>query len=288
MQKNKRKKPITWPSHKSRPKSKDGSLHFLLPQAIVDSSDSAQCFIKCLSRIEYLSAERTGPRDAYPIDNISEHPSVGINGEKTPWVLSEFSQKEPLAGLLMRDETPTLQRQAEAWMRCFFPGTRIEIVQVSKTNLVTLGLRMNDAEDFHRPQNVGYGLTHILPIITACLCSSPGNVLLIENPEAHLHPSGQSLMGQFLGQAAASGLQILVETHSDHIVNGIRKAVKNQIIDHKDVAIQFFSNDKKVQVSSLMIDQTGSLDKWPKGFFDQIDLDTTALIDWGEDDLLPK
>ncbi len=285
---NKTKKRSFWRSREFIPGSEDLRLHYLLPQELIDASGNARKFSTALSELEYLCAERTGPREAYSIENFAQHPNVGVNGEKTPWVLYEFADKKPLDGLILVDTTPTLQRQTEAWMRRFFPGTRLEITQVPKTNLVTLGLRMSDEEDFHRPQNVGYGLTHILPIITACLSSSIGSILLIENPEAHLHPSGQSLMGQFLGQAVASGLQIIVETHSDHIVNGVRKAVKNQIINHNNVSVQFFSNDKKARVVSLLVDQKGSLDKWPKGFFDQIDIDTSTLIDWDDNGLLPK
>jgi predicted ATPase len=146
--------------------------------------------------------------------------------------------------------------------------------------LVTLGLRMADQEEFRRPQNVGYGITHILPILTACLTASPGSILLIENPEAHLHPSGQSLMGAFLAKTAANGVQVVVESHSDHILNGIRIAVKNELINQNDVAIHFFTSVLETQVMSPLIDRNGNLDKWPQGFFDQIDIDTTTLLGW--------
>jgi predicted ATPase len=119
-----------------------------------------------------------------------------------------------------------------------------------------------------------------LPIITACLASSKDRVLLIENPEAHLHPSGQSLMGTFIAQAVSAGVQIIVETHSDHVLNGVRKAVKNHILSRDKVAIHFFSPSVKDQVISPLIDQRGNLDAWPQGFFDQFDIDTSSLIGW--------
>src|SRR5260221_6265573 len=107
-------------------------------------------------------------------------------------------------------------------------------------NLLTLGIRPNDATDRLRPQNVGYGLSHVLPILTACLGAQTGALLLIENPESHLHPSGQSAMGEFLAQVASAGIQLIVETHSDHVLNGIRRAVKRGQLTPQDVAIHFF------------------------------------------------
>lgn len=125
-------------------------------------------------------------------------------------------------------------------MRLFFPGTSFEIKPVSNANLITIGIRTSDTTNFHRPQNVGYGLISVLPIFAACLGAKPGDLLLIENPEAHLSPSGQSEMGIFLARTAAAGIQVILETHSDHVLNGVRRAVKEKIIDEDRVAIHFF------------------------------------------------
>ena len=167
-------------------------------------------------------------------------------------------------------------------MRKFFPGTSIEVNPVDRTNLVTLGIRNSDSTDFHRPQNVGYGLTYVLPIITACLGTPTGNLIMVENPEAHLHPAGQSDIGEFLALTAKSGTQVILETHSDHVLNGIRKALKKERLKPNDVAIHFFlprdEEEKMPQVISPSINQDGDLDQWPTGFFDQFDKDLDFLI----------
>ena len=193
------------------------NIHYLLPKELEDNQD-AKFLTRALSDLQYLCAERTGPREAYYLGNSSEYPDVGVNGENTPWVLYQFAELIPLPGLLISNATKNLQRQVEAWMQDFFPGVQLEVIPVPRTNLVTLGLRMSDVESFHRPQNVGYGLTHILPILTAGLSGNNRSILLIENPEAHLHPRGQSLMGEFLARTAACGIQVIVETHSDHVL----------------------------------------------------------------------
>ena len=91
-------------------------------------------------------------------------------------------------------------------------------------------------------------------------------------------------MGQFLAEAAQSGVQIIVETHSDHVLNGIRRAVKSGVVDAEDVAIHFFRDRfaHESQVLSPVIDPTGNIDTWPHGFFDQFDKDLNYFAGWGE------
>ncbi len=261
-------------------------FHNFLPVDLEDNS-SAQALTSMLRNLQYLCAERMGPRDVYPASNSFTFPNVGVHGENTPWVLDQFSEMIPASKLLIAGATQTLQRQVEAWMQEFFPGAGLDIVTVPRANLVNLGLRMSDAESFHRPQNVGYGLTHVLPIITACLSGLQNNIILIENPEAHLHPRGQSLMGEFLSRVATCGIQIIVETHSDHVLNGARKSVKNGIIDHEQVAIHYFTQKEEARVISPLIDKNGTLDSWPEGFFDQFDVDTSSLIGWNDQNDVP-
>lgn len=71
----------------------------------------------------------------------------------------------------------------------------------------------------------------------------PGDMVLIENPESHLHPKGQSAIGRLLAATAANGVQIFCESHSDHIINGVRVAVKEGIIQQNQLAVYYFSRD---------------------------------------------
>jgi predicted ATPase len=168
-------------------------------------------------------------------------------------------------------------------MRTFFPGCALTVQQVPQANAVTLGLRTSDDTDFHRPIHVGFGLTQVLPIIIAALSASEGDILVIENPEVHLHPAGQSLMGQFLGLVARAGVQVILETHSDHILNGIRRAVKMGTLIPEQVAIHFFTpRDGDIsQVITPQLGANGNIDTWPTGFFDQFDIDMNYFAGWG-------
>ena len=105
---------------------------------------------------------------------------------------------------------------------------------------MTLGLRTSKGTSFHRPIHTGFGLTQVLPLLVAALSARLEDLLLVENPEVHLHPSGQAAMGEFLAEVAAAGVQVLAETHSDHVLNGVRRAVKKGILRPDDAALHFF------------------------------------------------
>lgn len=131
-----------------------------------------------------------------------------------------------------------------------------------------------------RATHTGFGLTYTLPIIAAALSLSKNGLLLIENPEAHLHPFSQSRIGAFLAMMAATGRQIFLETHSDHVINGIRLAIQKEILPHEKVFINFFQrriNDEKSEIIQIRPDKNGRLDRWPTGFLDQIENDLSQL-----------
>ena len=236
--------------------------------------------------LAYLTAERLGPREIYQFDDPQMTPVVGPRGEHAVSILSSNGGKDILPGLARDGSPPKLARQVDAWMADFFPGCVLGTHRVAGTNNITLGIRTSDDTDFHRPTNTGFGLTQVLPILVAALFARKEGLLLIENPEVHLHPAAQSKMGQFLAQAASAGVQMLIETHSDHILNGIRRAVKDETLPCDDVSLFYFKSRLEAdeqgleQVSSLIMDPKGNIDNWPSGFFDQFDKDMNYFVDW--------
>ena len=110
-----------------------------------------------------------------------------------------------------------------------------------------------------------------------------GHILVMDSREAHLHPLGQSRIGEFLSKMANSGVKVIIETHSDHILNGVRLSVNNRVISSDKVGIHFFeknNSDNKTRIVSPQIDSHGNLSEWPDGFFDQSDKDLGKLIGW--------
>ena len=260
-------------------------LHHLLPQGVPPMLSSPSLTNR-LRGLTYLTAERLGPREYYIFDDPQLTPVVGSQGEHAVSVLYSGRDIRVLDNLLVQGVPPTRFRQVEARMAHFFPDCVLEIGQVSRANAVTLGIRISSSTEFHRPIHTGFGLTQVLPIMVAALSANRDDLLLIENPEVHLHPAGQAAMGEFLAKVAAAGVQVMIETHSDHVLNGIRRAVKNHTLPSEDVALHFFRPRREEgrggdpQVQSLILDADGNIDSWPKGFFDQFDRDMNYFAGW--------
>jgi predicted ATPase len=252
--------------------------------------------LETIRSLTYICADRIGPRETYPASSSAQQVGVGARGEYTPWFINQYESLELPVTMCMDGVAPQLKRQVEAWLASFFPGAALEIERLQRTSLLTMRFRTNEATDFYRASNVGYGLSHVLPVLTACLGAvgfakrdaQLAPLVLVENPELHLHPAGQAAIGVFLARAAASGAQVVVETHSDHVLNGIRRAVKGidglPIVSPEQVALYFFQardpERQQPQVIAPKIDRHGNLDHWPAGFFDQFDKDVEALINW--------
>lgn len=136
-----------------------------------------------------------------------------------------------------------------------------------------------------RAENIGFGISYTLPIIVALLSAKPGALILLENPEAHLHPAGQAELAKLIAKVARNGVQVITETHSDHIINGIQLACKEfthneeKGIDNKHVKMYYFYNKEKhaSTVEEVVINNDGSLKQQPKGFFDQAENDLFNL-----------
>ena len=257
------------------------SLRYLLP---TDSGDGALSLAIRVRNLTYITAEREGPREIYTLEDQHSVEVVGPQGENAVSVLYRGRDDRIAEELIVQGTAPTLLHQVGARLAAFFPGCAVDVQQVSNANAVTLGIRTSADTRFLRPVHCGFGVTQILPIIVAALSASEGSILLIENPEVHLHPAGQALMGQFLTDVAHSGIQVIVETHSDHVLNGIRRSVKAGAVPAEEIAIHFLRkrNSDEAQVLSPTLDDSGSIDVWPEGFFDQFDKDVNYFAGWGE------
>lgn len=257
------------------------ALRHLLPP---DQYDVGADIVTRLRDLTYITAERLGPREIYALEDRQAARVVGPRGEHTLSVLHRIRAEKIPDSLVVPDISPTGLKQIEARMASFFPGCRLDLQLISQANAVTLGIRTSDETDFHRPVHVGFGLTQVLPIVVAALAASEQEMLLIENPEVHLHPAGQGLMGAFLGEVAASGIQVVVETHSDHVLNGIRRSVKAGTLPPEKAILHFFRprGGELDQVVSPNLDRLGNIDVWPEGFFDQFDKDMNHFAGWDE------
>ena len=231
----------------------------------------------------YLEAERVGPRTSFEMADfvVREHRQIGTRGQYAVHFLEQYRRSEVQEKLCHPDgRSAILIDQVTAWMGDVSPGAVIQVEGYGEMDLMRLAFgfeRADTAGDvrYYRSTNVGFGLTYTLPVLVALLSSPAGALVLLENPEAHLHPRGQSHVGELIARAASAGIQVIVETHSDHILNGIRVAVKRGLTNPDDVALHFFqrpaddSESSGIEVVSPQIDRDGRLDMWPEGFFDE-------------------
>ena len=174
----------------------------------------------------------------------------------------------------------TVKAQVDAWLNEVFPGTRVGAHR-SSPDRIHLSFSPRSAGPWACPANAGSGLSAALPMLVALLTRAKGSITVVDSAESHLHPRAQSAVGRFLGQMAGAGLQIFVETHSDHILNGIRLAVRDGLVQPNDVALHFVGQGGVIgQVTTLGVDRNGAVSDWPVGFFDQAENDLATLSDW--------
>ncbi len=235
----------------------------------------------------YLSADHIGPQTSY---SSSQWDTDGINrlgshGEYTvPFIaLQGNTFQVPDELCLTEARTDRLFDQVSAWMSSISSGVKIyarnyPYEQLAKLDISYEGQRL--ASNTFLPVNVGFGIPYVLPLVVALLTAEKDGLLLIENPESHLHPKGQTAIAELISRVAARGTQIICESHSDHIINGVRVAVKNRVLENKDVSVVYFDkdDDQITRTTEISVDQKGNLSDYPAGLLDEWGILMSALI----------
>lgn len=227
----------------------------------------------------YLNAERIGPRISSRIyESLGYY--VGSRGENTYYVLDKLDRMQVgnhLPFSMRATKSKRFLANCEEWMSKIIPGINIKASTNSELNIATVRISSNN-DDFYVPAATGFGISYVLPIVVQALAafSISNPVLIIENPEAHLHPYSQSMLAKFLANVAMNGVQVIIETHSEHIVNGCRLELAKR--SHAELMkILFFSADS--EYTSIDISSVGELEHWPQGFFDQTKSDLRELLE---------
>jgi len=255
--------------------------------------------------LQYLGAERIIPQVDYPSSTFDvEKRFLGKKGQFTAHFIDFYGNKvsdknsdnskipvclydKNIAISLDNDgEILPLRRQLEAWMSLI----NTPMLIITNYNSVTKRYELKyqfihnkQKSDEFSALNVAFGLTYVLPVVTALVSAHKGDLIIIENPESHLHPKGQSKLGELIALVANAGVQIIIETHSDHILNGIRIVVKKQKIDFEKVKIYFSSLNPLEQTSNIenvKINKNAKLSSTQNAlnFFDQMDIDLDILL----------
>lgn len=242
-------------------------------------------------RFQYLSAFRDGPQTIYGSDStvVDDEKQLSYKmgaGEFTVYYLNKFGDMDiPVRDLAYdaRQTDCSLRSQVEAWLTEISPNIKINIEQQASNFILKYGYpREGRPIRWIEAMNSGFGITYVLSVLVAILSAEPDSLILIENPEAHIHPSAQSALMRLIARAANHGIQVIIETHSDHIINGALVGAKKGWMDQRDLSIYYFQRDGQTlnaQALPLEIGDNGRIQNAPKGFFDQMRIDFEALYD---------
>lgn len=240
----------------------------------------------------YLSADRLGPRHSLPYleEGHGSSTPLGTRGEHVLWYLDRFGHS-PIDRRVRHHSEPknTLAAQTSAWLSVISPGAELQIKVIPEADSAVAAFRYARPDDVpsspFRAGNVGFGVSYGLPPIVALLAQKRGaqvaadHLVIIENPEAHLHPAGQTSLAELASRAVGSGTQVILETHSDHVLNGVRLAVREGTLSPDQVAIHYLEREGlEVQITTPVLTSNGQLDIWPEGFFDQHERNLSRLI----------
>ena len=215
--------------------------------------------LNTLEHIRYVSAERLGPRE-YMERKPIENDSLGVKGENSFQIMEAQGNDFALKIQAALDE--------------ILGGASVRVETSTDNSIIQLYLDSVNGTVGFKPTNVGFGYSYALPIVMALLLAKPSETLIVENPEAHLHPAAQSRMTSLMiNIAQEKNLQLFIETHSDHVINGLRIAVRKSKIACEEVNILHFTRSNCTSCSpvfeQIQIDSDGNLSSLPDDFMDE-------------------
>ncbi|CAM3930791.1 DUF3696 domain-containing protein [Mucilaginibacter galii] len=245
------------------------------------------------NNFQYLNANRLPPTSVHSksYSNVVTNNNVGNAGEfATHFIEVHGNDDITFSNLLHKDSksidpvtnkeliNKTLINQINLWMGEISPGINIRTTSIPNSDYVLLEYvykqpNFGNTNRF-KPNNVGFGISYVLPVVTAILSAKANELIIIENPESHIHPRGQAELGKLISLAALNDVQIILETHSDHILNGIRVATKDNNELTGKISLFYFErvvaeSEQFSQITPIKIDSAGELSEYPDNLIDE-------------------
>jgi predicted ATPase len=242
-------------------------------------------------KIHYTGADRLGPQNYYEKKATSKFLSLDKQGKNLASVLQTARQRMVHEHLYLReqkdnvsfvDSAQTVLSQVGNWLSYITDTSKIsvELDYDANTYIASLSFVFNGKT--FKPANVGFGYSYILPIVVSGLIAQPGEIIIVENPEAHLHPRAQSRLANFLAKVASTGVQVFIESHSEHILNSLRVGILDDetLINAEDIAIFYFDNftNPPARYKKIEVNEMAKINDWVPGFFDQQEKDLSKIF----------
>lgn len=246
--------------------------------------------------VRYLGPLRDDPKVLHPSLTVTDPTDVGLKGEFTAAVLELHKDRQiryvPPSVLVSSKielydsqesvKEDTLENAVVEWLQYLGVAGSFEIQNRGKLGL-ELAVQSPGSQGWHDLTNVGVGVSQLLPILVTGLLAGYNTTLVFEQPELHLHPKVQAMLGDFFLSLTCLGIQCLVETHSEHLINRIRLRVAQSSSgsDLWDEALKIYFVEKKGEGSTFQpvkVNDFGAIVEWPDGFFDQSQLDSEEIL----------
>lgn len=239
----------------------------------------------------FLEAERWGPRNIYYKKEAKAYNTkLGIQGELTPAYLVNAIAENEIIGIeemkhpKVMDDSEQLYENLNAWMAEIVNlPLKTKVTEVDESTVKLLYNLEGSVGQSYSALQAGFGLTFCLPIVVALLRAKKGDLLIIENPEAHLHPAAQAKLGMLICRAVKNGVQVILESHSDHILNSVRYSFKQGVLTDELAKVLFIRRiiaEGRIypDLDYIKIYPDGKLSHRPEDFFDTWDKMLTCLI----------
>lgn len=216
-----------------------------------------------------LCAERIGPRKVYESIN-NTYDFIDMYGRLAPFFYHQ-KQNDNISELAIDNmEDTTLRSQVAYWLNHIL-GTTVKTENI-QDNIIVAYQAPHDVEPYS-PLNTGFGTSMVFPILVTCLTAKIGDTIIIENPEVHLHPKAQSKLADFFAFIAQKGVQVILETHCEHLIYKLCYNVNQGIIDYDKVVFQYKEINKPFEAiytdkKGRFVDEKDELKDFPTGFFD--------------------
>ena len=242
------------------------------------------------SSLKYLGPLRDAPKPLYPLAPAADPYDVGLRGEHTASILELHKNKKiryiPSANFKdpvidRKTVTRTLEAAAIDWLQYLGVASSVQIRDQGKLGH-ELKVSLSNSDSTHDLTHVGVGVSQVLPILVMCLLAETDSTLVFEQPELHLHPKVQTLLGDFFLSMALCNKQCIVETHSEYFIDRLRFRIAATSPDKElNSQAKIYFVEKPSQGSSfreVMINEYGAISNWPEGFFDQSQQQAEAIL----------
>lgn len=221
-----------------------------------------------LSRIIYLGPVRQlARRDYVWSGRMPAH--IGDDGGRAVDVLlaSGVAQQSKQTQRSPAEDDGRIFRETEHWLRQLEVAEGLQIRALGRSARYELLVKHRGA--VVNLKDVGVGVSQVIPVVVAALFAKPGHIVIVEEPESHLHPSAQAVLAELFASVSASrGVQFIVETHSEHLLTRLQRRVAEEILTPSDVAMYFSRREALgAQLDPLRLTPYGDIENWPPNFF---------------------